>query len=243
MKKIVIAILVLLTICVILIFWAPNLYSRIRIYIEIKRNFSKSRTPWAYVVPVNRSLTSSVDSSGTYHVYIYDGVEFKSPWGALIKDIDLESSKIFIFEKRKSIQIFNIDNNQFKIIESLIEKNSTDTQFYGEVFGNENIDSEYAIHNLSLATSPSQVKLLMPFNELGQKSVMLIVKAAIFVNSNKIFRFRNNNVRGFQFGEPDNYKDIPVHIFDKNDRLYRIIFSSVNQDEIDYILSSIKFMN
>lgn len=243
MKKIAISILILLILSGFLFFLFPDLFPRIKIYMEIKGNFSENETPWAYVVPVNRSLNSLIDIHDTHRVYMYNELEFKAPWDNLVKNIDIDPVKLFVFEHKKSIQLNYVDKNQFNILESLIDKNSQDIQFYKEIFGEINIKSEYAIYNLSLDTSPSQIHLLMPFNELGQKSIMLIVKAAIVVDVDKIFRFSTKNLRGFQFGEPDKNKEISVHIFDKKNRLFQIKFSSANQNEIDFILSSIKLLN
>ena len=56
----------------------------------------------------------------------------------------------------------------------------------------------------------------------------------------KIYRFHTIDFKGFQFGDPETNDEVEAELFNSKGKIYRMKYISVNQNEIDYILSSIE---
>ena len=67
-----------------------------------------------------------------------------------------------------------------------------------------------------------------------------MLKGLYSVYGNVIYKFNLDNVRGFQFGNPQTTKNIYVHLFNEKDQVFRLHFIAATQAEIDFILSSIE---
>ena len=106
------------------------------------------------------------------------------------------------------------------------------------LLGEKNLKLEYDIINLCLNTSPDQATLFTPLKDLVKISTMLVLRAAFIAD--KIYKFSINNLKGFQFVTNENPNFVRVHLFDSKNQHFEITLISVSQDEIDFILSSIK---
>ena len=110
------------------------------------------------------------------------------------------------------------------------------------LFGEENLESEYAIVNLILHTTPDQVSLFKPLPELVRVHPLLLYKMLYSHLGDVIYKFKIDNIKVFQFGNPQNTEDVRVDVFNKNDQVFRLHFVKTTQSEIDHILSTIEFI-
>ena len=98
-----------------------------------------------------------------------------------------------------------------------------------------------------LYMTPDKISLLKDSkDQYMEKIKLLLVKSSeeFFVGSGNIYKFETSNIKGFEFVNPElmkQSKHIKVEIFDKNDHQYELQFGGFSQEEIDYVLSSIRF--
>lgn len=93
-----------------------------------------------------------------------------------------------------------------------------------------------------LYMTPDQVNPFIPTEKDRKNSSLLVIKATEFSlpeASGSIYKFTTPGLRGFQFNRP-NKKINNVLIFDRNENRYEITFVGFSQEEIDYVLSSIR---
>jgi len=127
-------------------------------------------------------------------------------------------------------------------LKGLLKDDSNETQKAEFLYGGDNLESEYAFVNLILHTTPDQANLFKPLPELARVHPLLLYKLLYSNLGDVIYKFRINDLKVFQFGNPQNTEHVYIHLFNNDDQVYRLQFVRATQAEIDYILSQIKFL-
>lgn len=213
---------------------------RLTPFIVLNFLYSKTKTPEMYLVPITREVQSSTKEFGIHYVLSFKNIKFKVPW-VLREKIELNRSTLFAFVNKKGIQIEQQGSDE-RILKGLLEDDPAKTQKMKLFFGKENLESEYAIVNLILHTTPDQVSLFKPLPELVRVHPLLLYKMLYSHLGDVIYKFKIGSIKVFQFGNPQNTKDVRVDVFNKNDQVFRLHFVKTTQAEIDHILSTIEFI-
>jgi len=212
---------------------------RFRLLIFIKTNYSKTRTPEMYLIPIKREVQLSNQLIGIDSVLSHKNIQFAVPW-ELREKLDYDVSTLFVFVNTKGIAIDELSKDE-SIIQKLLKEEFSEVQKTKLLFGEEDLKSEYAIVNLILHTTPGQASLLNPINENAKIVPLLMWKSLYTVYGNVIYQFSLNNFKCFQFGNPEKTENIRIHIFNDKNQVYRLHFVKATQAEIDHIISSIEF--
>ncbi len=213
---------------------------RLTPFIVINYLYSKTKTPEMYLVPTTREVQRSAENLSTHYDLSFKNIKFKAPW-VLREKIELNHATLFAFVNKKGIEIVLQDDDE-RILKGLLEDDPNETQKMKLLFGEENVESEYAIVNLILHTTPDQASLFKPLPELVRVHPLLLYKLLYSHLGDVIYKFSINDFKVFQFGNPQNTKDVRVDVFNKNDQVFRLHFVKMTQVEIDLILSTIVFI-
>lgn len=215
------------------------LSDRLKLFIFIKKNYSKTKTPEMYVIPIRREVKLSKQLIGIDSVLSHKNIQLKVPW-ELREKLDYDVSTVFAFVNTKGIAIY-LQSKDESIIQKLLKEDPSEAQKTNLLFGEENLKSEYAIVNLILHTTPDQASILNPLHKNAKIVPLLMWKSLYTVYGNVIYQFNLKNFKCFQFGNPEKTENIRIHIFNDKNQVYRFHFVRATQAEIDYILSTIEF--
>ncbi len=234
-KKVIIPVASLIFIFGILIYFSDRLTP----FIVLNFLYSKTKTPEMYVVPITREAQGSAEEFSIHYVLSYKCIKFKVPW-VLREKIELNRSTLFEFMNKKGLQIEQQVSDE-RILKGLLVQNPAENQKTKLLFGEENLESEYAIVNLILHTTPDQASLLKPLPELVRVHPLLLYKMLYSHLGDVIYKFGIDDLKGFQFANPQNTENVRVHLFNEKDEVFKLHFIRATQAEIDYILSTIDF--
>jgi hypothetical protein len=101
-------------------------------------------------------------------------------------------------------------------------------------------------HNRMLYMTPDKISLLKDSEDQYKEKLQLLITKSLeefYVGSGSIYKFETSYIKGFEFINPElikKSKHIKVEIFDKNDNQYELKFIGFSQEEIDYVLSSMR---
>ena len=212
---------------------------RLTLYFFIATKYSKTKTPAMYVIPIAREILPSNETFSTPYLLSYESVKLKIPWELKEKSESVFTT-FYVFRNRKGIVISQQGKDE-SFRQRLLDEESLEVQKSKFLYGEENLKSEYAVSNLILHTTPDQFRISRPAPENEKMIPLLMLKGLYSVYGNVIYKFNLDNVRCFQFGNPQTTKNIYVHLFNEKDQVFRLHFIAATQAEIDYILSSIEF--
>lgn len=235
-KKVSIPAAFLLVVAVILVSFSDRLTS----FIVVNYLYSKTKTPGMYLIPIAREVQNSWEKRTDQHDLSTGNIKFRAPW-ILREKAELNYGTLFAFLNKKGIEISQ-KNDDERLLLSLLEDDPNEIQKMELLYGKENLESEYAFVNLILHTIPDQAGLFKPLPELVRVHPLLLYKTLYSHLGDDIYKFRINDIKGFQFGNPQNAENVWVHLFSENDQVYKLHFVGATQAEVDYILSTIEFI-
>jgi hypothetical protein len=238
MRKLIVSTIILLPILLVLITYYPNF----SFFYLIKSRYSASKTPWAYILPIDRTVERLINSSSNSQTFYYENLKFNVPWKKLEVNKKIENGLLLssLGEQNKGFFVNRINDSVIKIGKRLVEENPADAPMIKMFFGKKVFNSGFAFYDKCLSTSPNKISIFTPKRQLGETLILLMLKTIITRQDVKIFRFQTINLKGFQFGDPEANDGVEVEFFIGKDDTYLMKFISVNQNEIDYILSSIE---
>jgi hypothetical protein len=181
-------------------------------------------------MPVERKIADAGNQIKDNIKINYDNFEMKLP----VKKIE----KSFPDDSKYKIKAIYIEKGELIIIS--IPRNFLPTDKNGK-------EPLFEKYNRMLYMTPDKITLLKDSkDQYMEKIKLLLVKSSeeFFVGSGNIYKFETSNIKGFEFVNPElmkQSKHIKVEIFDKNDHQYELQFGGFSQEEIDYVLSSIRF--
>lgn len=216
----------ILGILILIAFLSYQFLPRIYIVLATRAHFSKDKTPLDYIVPISRKFIDVTDIA--HNKINYGNCELYLPW-SVIKNTATEKTLVLTVRKGKGMLI--------QKDELLDDKGSALNNYTKEIM-------TFDGYNKILYTTPDQINLSTPYEVSKEKASLLILKA-IFTAYDKrlIYRFEGKNIKGFQFGDPNESNFVIVDFFDNNSNLYHLKFYSFSQKEIDFILFSLRCGN
>jgi hypothetical protein len=238
MKKLIVSAIIFSLILLGLIIFYPNL----SLLYLIKSRYSVIKTPWAYVVPIERTIERSNVGLNDYQTISFSGLKFMVPWRELRANESIETG-LFLSSAGGQRQGIFVSTSQVSVAnlrERLGGDNPADAEMIKALLGNDSFKSEYDLYNQCLSTSPDQIGIFTPKRELGKAFVLLMLKRILTRYNVKIYRFQAKGLKGFQFGDPKTNTEVETEFFNGKGKKYRMKFISVNQNELDYILASIE---
>ena len=212
---------------------------RLALYFFTATKYSKTKTPELYVVPIEREIQLSNENFSTPYLLSYESVRLKIPW-ELKEQSESIFSTFYVFRNKKGIVISQQGEDE-SFRQRLLDEEPLEVQKSKFLYGEENLKSEYSVSNLILHTTPDQFSISRPAPENAGIIPLLMLKGLYSVYGNVIYKFNLDNVRCFQFGNPQTTKNIYVHLFNEKDQVVRLHFIAATQAEIDQILSSVEF--
>jgi hypothetical protein len=192
-----------------------------------------------YLIPTAREIQPSNESINTPYLLSYESVKLKIPW-ELKEQSESILSTFYVFRNKKGIAISQQGKDE-NFRQRLFREEPLEVQKSKFHYSEEDLKSEYAVSNLILHTTPEQFSISRLAPENARIITLLMLKGLYSVYGNVIYKFNLDNVRCFQFGNPQTTKNIYVHLFNDIDQVFRLHFIAATQAETDYILSSIEF--
>lgn len=189
-----------------------------------KKKFSRENIPLTYIIPVDRIIADRGNPSGNHFKINYVNLEMSLPFKGFESKCDSP-----LINKTTKIKI-----GEGKIIDiSMPEVINKGEKGWGASFN---------AYSRMLYMTPDQINPFIPDEKDKLHLTMILMKATAWSISGpegSIYKFKTAGMRGFQFNiSGNNAKN--VLIFDKNDTPYDIRFAGFSQEEIDYILLSIR---
>lgn len=212
---------------------------RLTLYFFTATKYSKTKTPAMYLIPIAREIQLSNETFSSPYLLSYESVKLKIPWELKEKTESIFST-FYIFRNKKGIVISQQGEDE-SFRQRLLDEEPLEVQKSKFLYGEETLKSEYAVSSLILHTTPDQFSISRPAPENAGIIPLLMLKGLYSVYGNVIYKFNLDNVRCFQFGNPQTTKNIYVHLFNEKDQVFRLHFIAATQAEIDYILSTIEF--
>ena len=236
LKKVTIPAAILIIVAGISVYFSDRLVP----FIVINYSFSKTKTPEMYIVPTLREVQHFADNYRLDYDLSFKSIKFKAPW-ELREKIELDYATLFAFVNKKGLELMQQKDDE-KILKGLLEDDQSETLKLKFLFGEENLESEYAFVNLILHTTPDQADLFKPLPELLRIHPLLLYKLLYPNFGGEIYKFNINDFKVFQFGNPQNTEHVRAIIFDRDDQVFKFHFVKMTQVEIDLILSTIEFI-
>lgn len=222
----------------VIFFFFPQIW--LKVFLEVR--IPRSKAPLIYTIPVDRTISSSGTVSPGNTQFSYYGVAFSTPWKDVVSQKQLEGATNIQFGNGSAIIVFD-PAQAISSKDNFLEGKPSDVQKVKQMFGEQAFKSEYDFYNLILTTSPDQITFFTSGQEATAKSILMILKSlsTAATSVDKVYRFAVNNLRGFQFGDPESSKVVAILLFDNTDKQYSLFINGnkLMQEEIDYILSSL----
>ncbi len=189
---------------------------------------------WLAILPMPKNIlkADAITSTALSH----DGLKFQVPWRSMGPRNNQETFAAASSDGNKSIfisQEINIKNN-------LIKKTPDDAAMLKIFFGEEVLASQYALYKTILYASPKNISAFSRLSTSLPQIILVTLKRALVMNAGEgISEFETAEIRGFQFGN-QNSKSVSIVFFDEKDNRYLMGARGATEEEIDYILSSMK---
>ena len=215
------------------------LSDRLTLSLFIRNTYSKAKTPEMYIIPIARTIQPFNETVGTQFLLTYENVKFKIPW-KLREKSESEFSTFYVFMNKKGIAISQQGKDESSR-QRLLDEDGLEIQKSTSLYGEETLQSEYAVTSLILHTTPEQFSIFRPVAESAKIIPLLRLKGLYAAYGNITYKFNLGNVRCIQFGNPQTTQNVYVHLFNDKNQIIRLQFVAATQAEIDHILSSIEF--
>lgn len=233
-KKIWLTIVIVLIILGLLgYFYGPRAYL---IYKAKYTLFSPDKTPGAYVVPESHTLDTSLKPAATYDIKIAN-LTITAPWAGPPTIRGNEVLGSYDFGGSKKIVIMKDEENVS--VQGVV--NEEKGKYIKDSLGADKFSTAYASTETMQNLSPDNLSITENTNKLAAEITLLTIKSAISLNADKIYSYSSGDFKIFQYGSAGGAEAFTIALYDKQGRhIYDISFKEVNQQEIDYIVKSIK---
>ncbi len=236
MKKIIIVLSVIIFLIAVLVS-SKYIYFYYLEDIYYSTSYTKYDGVKEYVIlsPEDKNINERIDIK--YVDTIAGIVKFKYPYINEKPKIKIKKKDFLIYEKidksRKIVFVKKEDNLNYEIKRNIRE-----------------IDSEvdttniFQVYNKIYSHIPKLNILMDSYENIKYDLRLTKLKSVLLPNGSdkNIYKFDLGTLKGFQFCNPDNCSDTVVSLFDDK-KEYTLVFSNFTQNEIDFILSSIKIID
>ncbi len=230
---------IFISITIIILILASLLYYfslELSVIVPIKLHYSRVKTPSAYAVPSDRIIDAKAKDLAFKPSLSCEWFKFKTPWKLVERFEGSTSNVLLVFSDegiRKDMEIR---------IENILITSHSEYRNFQQLLNKLNLTSEYLIADFCLRTTPDDAAFLTPKDKLAMIPSLLILKMMYTPYGKVIYRFSVNDLKCFQFSNPETPESVRVLIFDNLNRVFIVSFIAATQNEIDSILSSIKFL-
>lgn len=201
---------------------------------------SETKDPVLYEIPKELQI-KKIDSNN--RIIHYDNIEFTSPYHKLVSTKNSSTGIAYVFDDGHKIMI-----NKMKIDTYDVQANLTLKQqkYLHNILGDENSKSSFELMKKIYMLTPDDLSYFASLNKITLKKELLAFKR-IFIpcqDSDSLYCFDTNYIKGFQYGDPQNSKIIIIQIFIENKNCtLSLVGDNINQNDIDSILSTINITN
>lgn len=217
-------------------FLGPQIFT----YSFIKIKFPESYRPELYTSVLPRSLSKTSLQAQKHYSHL--GVSFSVPWKNETTNKTVKNVLAISFEdNKKTILVLKSLTNLKNELMTGKPEDAKNMEFF---YGDENLKTDYSYRKMLYNANPKNMSIFESKKKAIADNILFILKAAIITDHTKggIFSIETNQFNAIQLGDPKLSDGIEVLVFDNNDNSYSFIFrKGITQDEIDFILSSIKF--
>ncbi|KKW28741.1 MAG: hypothetical protein UY71_C0012G0020 [Parcubacteria group bacterium GW2011_GWB1_52_7] len=190
--------------------------------------------PWLVILPTPKNILKANAITST--ALSYNGLSFQVPWKSINPRHNQETFTAASSDGGKTIFI----SREINIKDNLIRKTPDDVAMLKLFFGEEALSSQYAIYKRILYASPNNIAAFSRLSASLPQITLVTLKKALVMNAGEsIGEFENSEIRGFQFGDASS-TSTAITLFDKEDRRYLMGIRGATEEEIDYVLSSMK---
>ena len=187
-------------------------------YVELK-------IPAVKKVPVELTDLSVSSASGLKLSYF--GYEFEVPWDDLDEARTRQVGKVQLIGFRSGNVIWFSRMAPKEFVETILSGTEIEREKLRKLYGDDALESDYALKRLILEGTPEQISLMTPRREAARRTMLLVMKGAVISigGESGIFRVSNERLQGFQFGDPlRRPKTMSVEMFGEDGGL-RFIFA------------------
>lgn len=245
--KILIIISTIITISILLFTFLPQLW--MPMYFKVK--YPQYKYSYLYIVPEHREIIAPLFKN--YQQLFYYGIQFSVPGNDKIideKEVGLENDpkmRKITFSSDKSIILSEFKEADIEeILEYVEQKNQyhlPKVEVYRKLREEFHLKSNFEFRDFIYNQSPNQFQIWMPQSEAIKKFISIIQKLTLlglYANTGELYKFAINQIKGFQIGNHGAGKPILIKLYYKNDVGREIFLYNFNQEEIDFILSTIQ---
>jgi len=215
--------------------------------IALEVRYLARKTPLERMAPAQLTDLSISQSPGRKLSYF--GYEFEVPWA----DMDDAKSKMvgdnkamIVFQSGNSLSVWHGSPRAF--VNSVLSNDKIDPNILRRMYGDEALQSDYALYRTILETTPDKITPFMSQKDAASQAILLIVKGTILPRGTEsgIFAVRAGEFSGFQFGRPANPSgELSVRLFSDSSSL-NFIFNQnaggpavISQPDINRILHTL----
>jgi hypothetical protein len=215
------------------------IFPQIPAIITVKMKFPKAEYEFIYQTPKNREISSSSKIKGGETISL-NGRTFVSPWTSNPEKISKDNIETYLY-KKEGKAIFLDESLSETLSEIKPYDNETELNRIKLLYGEEILKSNYLFYEAILNVNPDELNIFTSRSEGLAKSILVIYKSILVVPlDGGMYNFETDNVKGFQNGDPKVSKGVEIQFYDGKDDPYSILLQGANQEEIDFIINSIK---
>lgn len=161
-------------------------------------------------------LTDCSISQATGRKLSYFGYEFEVPWDDLDegKTKQMGKMRLIAFRSGNAMLFSRMAPKEF--VQTFLSSTKVDPENVRKLWGEEALESDYALHRLILEATPEQVTLFTHREDAVRDAMLILFKGIMMPRGGEsgIFRVRTEKFQGFQFGDPHSRpKSLDVEIF------------------------------
>lgn len=213
------------------------LMPHIKIILINKTTYSKNKTPYMYVVPLDKKIMNNkIGFNKNSNSYSFSGIKFKLPYKAVTNDTNgncQRKIKTICFDNNKSIMI---DTNK-----TITPNMKTMFASVNQAGSNIYADNDFDIYNVCLNVTPDQMSISSSLDEKRRILTLLLLKESFLSPRDVIgiYKYKSNNITGFRFVLKNNTHKI--YVFNhSNNFVVSMITYMFSAKEINNLLSSFK---
>lgn len=199
----------------------------------------ESNTPEDAILKPLNIQTINFPSSQNFN---YFGVAFSVPWGTLTSKKEGQVATKLNFDNGKNVMILKKEEFPDQNLQKFLGNNAQEKQQIIKTLGQDNLNSSFSLAYLIYSLTPERINSLSGAEKESKEALLTIKKISLTSPNNNgkysVYNFSTPNIKGFQFGEP--IGKIKVIEFYKNDGNSFGLFITGSQDEVNFILLSIK---
>lgn len=194
--------------------------------------------PWYTVIPQKISISNASKNyvPNSTKAFTYKNISFRIP------DINFEEAKIENTDE--SFSIFSGDVGKFMVLPN-VSHNLQDIldqdNILKPILEENNITDQFSFKKFVYSKIPNDISFFDSNNEIIATYSFLKLKSAFLVTGGEKYLgyFEDDDLRGFQYCKPELCDVVLSEIFLPSNDSLLLRFSFFNQNEIDYVLSSI----